>query len=241
VLVAGQRDPKVLAELAQGRLKVKKAQLAEGLTGRFRDVHAVEVGLLIDLIDNLEAKTAALTEKIAAQLASLPGVPAACTGCGVLGEHTPDCADRGPQLPSLVARLDEIPGIGPHTAHVLIAELGLDMSQFPSPGTRLGLGQARPSDHPVRGRHTAGQDRQGQPMAGRRRDGGRQDRHLPRRTLPAHPPPSRQAESVPACSPAPATLSQPSQRRGVTSSAIAASTPSTPLSRNSGPMVGMPR
>jgi hypothetical protein len=41
------------------------------------DVHAFEVGLLIDLIDNLEAKTTALTQKIAAQLATLPGVPAA--------------------------------------------------------------------------------------------------------------------------------------------------------------------
>ena len=131
-LVAGQRDPKVLAELAQGRLKVKKAQLAEALTGRFRDVHAFEVGMLIDLIESLEAKTAALTEKITAHLASLPGVPAACTSCGVIGEHTGDCADRSIHLPSLVARLDEIPGIGPHTAHVLIAELGLDMSQFPT-------------------------------------------------------------------------------------------------------------
>jgi transposase len=131
-LVAGQRDPTALAELAQGRLKVKKAQLAEALTGRFRDVHAVEVGMLIDLIDTLEAKTAALTEKITAHLASLPGVPAACTSCGMIGEHTGDCANRSIQLPSLVARLDEIPGIGPHTAHVLLAELGLGMSQFPT-------------------------------------------------------------------------------------------------------------
>jgi transposase len=132
-LVAGQRDPKVLAELARGRLKVKKAQLAEALTGRFRDVHAFEVGLLMDLIDNLEAQTARLTEKIAAHLATLPGVAAACTGCGVLAEHAPDCASHSVQLPSLVARLDEIPGIGEHTAQVIIAELGLDMSQFPTP------------------------------------------------------------------------------------------------------------
>jgi transposase len=132
-LVAGQRDPKVLAELARGRLKVKKAQLAGALTGRFRDVHAFEVGLLLDLIDNLEATTAQLTEKITGHLATLPGVAAACTGCGVLGEHAPDCASHSVQLPSLVARLDEIPGIGEHTAHVLIAELGLDMGQFPTP------------------------------------------------------------------------------------------------------------
>ena len=132
-LVAGQRDPVVLAELAQGRLKVKKVQLAEALSGRFRDVHAFEIGMLIDLIEALEVKTAALTEKITAQLVTLPGVSAACTGCGILGEHAPDCASPSVALPSLVARLDEIPGIGEQTAQVIIAELGVDMSQFPTP------------------------------------------------------------------------------------------------------------
>jgi len=131
-LVAGQRDPAVLAELAQGRLKVKKTQLAEALTGRFRDVHAFEVGMLIDIIESLEAKTTELTEKITAHLATLPGVPAACTGCGVIGEHAPDCAHRDVQLLSLIQRLDEITGIGQHTAQVIVAELGLDMNQFPT-------------------------------------------------------------------------------------------------------------
>jgi transposase len=131
-LVAGQRDPAVLAELARGRLRVKKAQLAEALTGRFRDVHAIEVGMLLDLIESLEAKTAQLTEQITGQLARLPGVLAACTGCGVLGEHAPDCTGHGAPPLSLPQRLDEIPGIGPHTAQVIVAELGLDMSQFPT-------------------------------------------------------------------------------------------------------------
>jgi transposase len=132
-LVAGERDPKTLAELARGRLKVKKTQLAEALTGRFRDVHAVEIGMLLDLIENLEAKTAQLTEKITAHLAALPGAAPACTSCALIGEHTPGCPDRNLQLPCLVDRLDEIPGIGEHTAQVIIAELGLDMSQFPTP------------------------------------------------------------------------------------------------------------
>ena len=132
-LVAGERDPKVLAELAKGQLKVKKAQLAEALCGRFRDVHAVEVGMLLDLIENLEAKTAQLTEKITAHLAGLPGVGPACTSCAVIGAHTPLCPDQNLPLPSLIDRLDEIPGVGEYTAQVIIAELGLDMSQFPTP------------------------------------------------------------------------------------------------------------
>jgi transposase len=131
-LVAGQRDPGVLAEFARGRLKVNKPQLVEALTGRFRDVHALEVSLLLDLIDTLEAKTATLTEQIAAHLAGLPGVPAACTDCGVIGEHAPNCAGHATPLLSVVARLDEIVGVGERTAQVIIAELGLDMDQFPT-------------------------------------------------------------------------------------------------------------
>jgi transposase len=72
-LVAGERDPKVLAGLALGRLRPKQAQLAEALTGRFRDVHAYEIGLLLHLIDTLEAQIAELDGKIEAHLAALPG------------------------------------------------------------------------------------------------------------------------------------------------------------------------
>ncbi len=132
-LVGGERDPKVLAELAKGRLKVKKAQLEEALTGRFRDVHAAQIGMLCDLIDDLETKITQLTQKITAHLAALPGVAPACTTCGTIGAHTPDCREQNLRLPTLVDRLDEIPGVGEHLAQVILAELGLDMSQFPTP------------------------------------------------------------------------------------------------------------
>ena len=133
-LVAGERDPKALADLALGRLQAKKAQLAEALTGRFREVHAYEIGMLLDLITGLEAKISELNDTIEARLAALPGVPPACPGCGLIGGgHVPGC-DRGGPLLSLVERLDEIPGVGPRTAQVIIAELGLDMGQFPTAG-----------------------------------------------------------------------------------------------------------
>jgi transposase len=132
-LVAGERDPKVLAGLALGRLRPKQAQLAGALTGRFRDVHAYEIGLLLDLIDTLEAQIAELDGKIEAHLAGLPGVPPACTSCGLAGGgHTPGCGNYGARLLSLVERLDEITGVGTITAQVIIAELGLDMGQFPT-------------------------------------------------------------------------------------------------------------
>jgi transposase len=134
-LVAGERDPKALADLALGRLQAKKAQLAEALTGRFREVHAYEIGLLLDLVGTLEAKIAELDTTIEAHLAALPGVPPACPDCGLIGGgHAPGCASHGTALLSLTERLDEIPGVGPRVAQVIIAELGLDTSQFPTAG-----------------------------------------------------------------------------------------------------------
>src|SRR5262245_38586529 len=80
-LVAGERDPKVLAGLALGRLQPKQAQLAQAPTGRFRDVHAYEIGLLLDLVDTLEDRITELDGKIEAHLAGCPAcrrpVPAA--------------------------------------------------------------------------------------------------------------------------------------------------------------------
>jgi transposase len=132
-LVAGERDPKVLAGLALGRLRPKQAQLAEALTGRFRDVHAYEIGLLLGLIDTLETRITELDHKIETHLAALPGVPPACTRCGLIGGgHAPGCDNYGAQLLSLVQRLDEITGVGTITAQVIIAELGLAMTQFPT-------------------------------------------------------------------------------------------------------------
>jgi transposase len=96
-LVAGERDPKVLAGLALGRLRPEQAQLAGALTGRFRDVRAYEIGLLLDLVETLEARITELDAKIEAHLAALPGVPPACASCGLIGGgHAPAAATTAP-------------------------------------------------------------------------------------------------------------------------------------------------
>jgi transposase len=127
-LIAGERDPYVLAPLAKGVLRKKHDRLVEALTGRFDDHHAELARMLLDQIDGLSAKIDTLTLRIDRLIAEIPAA------------RTPD-PDRGGQPPDptsaplpAVARLDEITGIGPHSAQVLIAELGLDMHQFPTPG-----------------------------------------------------------------------------------------------------------
>ena len=134
-LVAGQRDPKTLAALGDRRLKASTAQLEAALTGRFRDIHALEIGMLLELIDGLAAQITRLDEKVTAALAAIPGIAPACTGCGEIGgTHAPGCAGAGNPVLPVIERLDEITGIAVDGAQILIAELGTDMTVFPTPG-----------------------------------------------------------------------------------------------------------
>ena len=132
-LVAGQRDPNTLAALGDRRLKASTAQLEAALTGRFRDIHALEIGMLLELM--APAQITRLDEKVTAALAAIPGIAPACTGCGEIGgTHAPGCAGAGNPVLSVIERLDEITGIAVDGAQILIAELGTDMTVFPTPG-----------------------------------------------------------------------------------------------------------
>jgi transposase len=135
-LVAGERSAKVLAELASPRVRASKAELAAALTGRFRDVHATEITVLLELIDTLQAKVDQLDTQIAALVSELPGAGGVCTRCGLTGTaHAPTCPDVVLPILSLAERLDEITGVGRACAHVIIAELGTDVAaQFPTAG-----------------------------------------------------------------------------------------------------------
>src|SRR5450759_5764420 len=73
-LVDGERSPAALAALGDYRLHASKAELKEALTGRFRDIHGFEIGMLLDLIDDLSAKITRLDGQIAAQLETIPGL-----------------------------------------------------------------------------------------------------------------------------------------------------------------------
>jgi transposase len=152
-LIAGQRDPTVLAELARGRLRVKRAALVEALTGRFSDHHAFVARMLLDQIDALGGQIDQLTSKIEQTITAIPaatpptqdpggGTAAAAHAGSAVARPVPGRGDTiDPNTGALLAaplpavdRLDEVAGIGRHAAQVLIAELGLDMGQFPTAG-----------------------------------------------------------------------------------------------------------
>jgi transposase len=153
-LISGQRDPKALAELARGRLRVKHAALVQALTGRFDDHHAALARMLLDQIDALSGQidqlTALIEQAITAIPAATPLAPAPDPGGGapatlhagveVAGSAPDHPASVDPHTGELLAaplpvvdRLDEVAGIGRHAAQVIIAEVGLDMGQFPTP------------------------------------------------------------------------------------------------------------
>jgi len=134
-LVAGERSPRTLAALGDRRLRASPAQLEAALTGRFREVHAFEIATHLRLIDTINDEIARLDARIEQQLASIPGVAPACTACGLIGGgHAPGCASTDAAVLGLVERLDEITGVGRRNAQVIIAELGTDMSVFPTGG-----------------------------------------------------------------------------------------------------------
>lgn len=117
-LIAGERDPEVLAELAKRRMRAKIPQLREALTGRFDAHHAELARMLLDEIDALTDKIDRLTVRVDELVDSLP-------------EAHPPTSSGGGGL-SVLERLDEIPGIGLRAAEVIVAEIGLDMAQFPT-------------------------------------------------------------------------------------------------------------
>jgi transposase len=128
-LIAGERDPAVLAALARGRMKAKHDALAEALTGMFDDHHGELARMLLDQIGFLDTRISQLTTAIGEQLAAIR----AAWGIDADGATGP-AAGAGPDAAVLpaVARLDEIPGISAGLAASIIAETGLDMNRFPT-------------------------------------------------------------------------------------------------------------
>ena len=123
-LIAGERDPEVLAEMAHGRMRAKIPALKEALVGRFDAHHAELLTMLLRQVDQLSADIDALTERIDELIAQIPAAQAPAN---------PETGELGGTggIPVL-ERLDEVTGIGLLTAQVIVAEVGLNMAQFPS-------------------------------------------------------------------------------------------------------------
>jgi transposase len=101
-LLNGERDPRVLAQLARTRMRLKIPLLEEAFVGHFTDHHAFLLRTLLARVDETSADIAAVEARI--------------------GELSTPLAGQ-------VDKLDAIPGIGVTAAHVILAEIGIDMTR----------------------------------------------------------------------------------------------------------------
>ncbi len=133
-LVAGERDPEVLAELSKGVLRKKIPQLQEALAGRFRDHHALMVRLVLDHTAYLEAAIADLDTQIDRVMAPFA-----------------EARDH----------LSSITGVGKRAAEVIIAEIGTDMSVFPTAGHLASWAGMAPGNNITGGKRRSGKTTSG--------------------------------------------------------------------------------
>jgi transposase len=159
-LIAGQRNPRVLADLARGPMRRKRAALAEALEGRFEDHHGELARILLDQIDALTAQTESLDTRIGELIAQIP----AAWGIDADGTTGPG-AGTGPDAAVLpaVARLDEIAGCGIIAARAVIAEIGLDMTVFGTPARLVSWARRCPQTRQSGQKTTAGKPGKGNP------------------------------------------------------------------------------
>jgi transposase len=157
-MIAGQRDPRVLAGLARTRMKAKHDDLVQALDGMFDDHHGELAALLLDQIAFLDQRIAQLAARATELAAAIP----AAWGVDADGSTGPD-AGTGPDAPVLpaVARLAQIPGISPDLARSIIAETGLDMTRFPDAAHLVSWAGLCPSARQSGPRTRAGKKGQG--------------------------------------------------------------------------------
>jgi transposase len=133
-LVAGERDPKVLAELAKGKLRAKIPELRRALRGRFGEHHALLVRIALGHVEHLEEAIGALDQEI----------------------------DRvmGP-FASARDRLDTITGVGKRAAESIVAEIGVDMAAFPTASHLASWAGSCPGNNVTGGKRRSGTTNKG--------------------------------------------------------------------------------
>src|SRR6266508_3449864 len=167
--IGGEHDATHLANLAKGRLRSKQAALIQALEGTVRDHHRFMLAQHLDQIDFLEQQIAALDTEIVDRMTAasatppltrdVPAPPAARAATGT--EDHPGTSTSPISWEEAVALWDEIPGIGPRIAEQLVAEIGTDMTRFPSAAHLASWAKLCPGNHESAGKRLSGKTGQG--------------------------------------------------------------------------------
>jgi transposase len=133
-LAAGRADAAALADLAQGQLRKKLPELERALVGRFGAHQRFLVARQLAHLDELD---------------------------GLIAEVSAEIAERVRPCEDAVTRLDGIPGVGRTTAEVRVAEIGTDMTRFPTDAHLASWAALCPGHHESAGKRTSGKTRKG--------------------------------------------------------------------------------
>jgi transposase len=135
-LVGGASDSALLAQLARGRLREKLPQLEQALAGQFGAHHRFLLAQQLAHIDFLDASL----ERVSTEI-----------------------AERVRPFAAEVARVQSIPGVGRRTAEVLVAEIGVDLTRFPTARHLASWAGLCPGNDESAGKRRSGRTRKGSP------------------------------------------------------------------------------
>lgn len=158
-LVAGTMAADAMAELARGRMREKIPQLERALTGRFGAHQRFLVARQLAHIDSLDLLIAEVSAEITARLHAADDATAVAPPDAARGGPVEDPPAR--PFADALERLDTIPGVGQRTAEILIAELGLDRTRFPTAGHLASWAGLCPGNHASAGKRQSGRTRKG--------------------------------------------------------------------------------
>ena len=136
-LLNGEEDPKVLAELARRGLRNKRAELERALVGRVTAQHRFLLGELLEQLEFLDKQVAEVEARIEGQLTQMPAYQEA------------------------IELLDTIPGVSRQLATMIVAEIGVDMSRFPSDRHLTAWAGVAPGNNETGGKRRSGKTRKG--------------------------------------------------------------------------------
>lgn len=163
-LVAGQTDAATMAELAKGRLRSKLPELEQALTGVVRAHHRFLLAQQLAHIDFLDEQVEAISDEIVQRLEAMsrpPATPAAPQPPSDPPDSQPASEQAPPTATEAVALLDTIPGINQTLAEVIVAELGTDMSRFPTAKHAAAWAGLAPGNNQSGGKRLSSRIRQG--------------------------------------------------------------------------------
>jgi transposase len=175
-LLAGQTDPAVLADLARGRLKAKRAQLEETLVGILKPHHRFMLTEHLALIDTLDEAITRASQEIEQRLDPPPDPskePAPLTASDQEQAAEPPVAQSADQnltqdtsklsWSQAIVLLCSIPGISRRAAEGILAEIGLEMSRFPTSRHLASWAGMCPGNHESAGKRLSGKTTKGSP------------------------------------------------------------------------------